>query len=468
MRTRSTQNEDLQDGSAMNSNRLLPRLLFVNPWIHDFAAHDLWVRPLGLLHLAETLAFRGFPFDIVDVLDRFHPAWEGDPRDRRQDTEFGTGHFFKQEIEKPDCLKEVPRRFSRYGASRAAVEARLRALEPPDIILLTSSMTYWYTGVKEMAELLRELFPKARLILGGAYATLMEPHARTTIRPDLVITGPGERPLLNFLSESTGTSFEPGPPVDGLRKVWTHYPVLKSYPLLTSRGCPFRCSFCATHLISPDFTQVPVQTVVSEIRFAASELGQTQFTFYDDALFVRAVHHIKPILRHVAPLGGDLRFHTPNGLLARFIDRELSELMAAGGFVRPRLSLETIRPDRLPDISNKVTRDQYVRALENLHRAGYPPGEIITYLIAALPAQTVQEVEEAVDFVFSTGSTVSLALFSPVPSTREHQRANLPGDIDPLLLNTTVYAFRKDPDLAESLQTLQLSVKNRNNELRND
>ena len=231
---------------------------------------------------------------------------------------------------------------------------------------------------------------------------------------------------------------------------------------MSSRGCPFHCSFCATQVISPGFTQVPVETVVSEIRFAASELNQTQFTFYDDALFVRPDRHIKPILRQAMALGGDLRFHTPNGLLARFIDRELAELMAAVGFIRPRVSLETIHPDRLSDISNKVTRGQYLRAIEHLHHAGYPPGEIITYLIAGLPTQTVEQVEEAVDFAFSAGSTVTLSMLSPIPSTEEYRRANLPADVDPLLLNTTVYPFHRDPDLAGWLQTHQHRIKNRN------
>ena len=26
-----------------------PRILLVNPWIHDFAAYDLWAKPLGLM-----------------------------------------------------------------------------------------------------------------------------------------------------------------------------------------------------------------------------------------------------------------------------------------------------------------------------------------------------------------------------------------------------------------------------------
>ncbi|MFH1132563.1 MAG: hypothetical protein V1754_14595, partial [Pseudomonadota bacterium] len=94
---------------AQTKQNRRPHLLFVNPWIHDFAAHDLWIRPLGLLHLAEYAAAYGFDFDILDVLDRHNPAWKIDPVFFRQDNPRGTGHFFKQQIRKPDCLSHIPR-----------------------------------------------------------------------------------------------------------------------------------------------------------------------------------------------------------------------------------------------------------------------------------------------------------------------------------------------------------------------
>jgi len=44
-------------------------LLLVNPWIHDFAAYDFWVRPLGLLVLASLLRESGCGVRLVDCLD---------------------------------------------------------------------------------------------------------------------------------------------------------------------------------------------------------------------------------------------------------------------------------------------------------------------------------------------------------------------------------------------------------------
>jgi len=36
------------------------RILLINPWIHDFAAYDLWAKPAGLLYLASTLKKNGY------------------------------------------------------------------------------------------------------------------------------------------------------------------------------------------------------------------------------------------------------------------------------------------------------------------------------------------------------------------------------------------------------------------------
>lgn len=46
----------------------MPRLLLVNPWIHDFAAFDLWMRPLGFLELAAALRAQGHAVDYIDLL----------------------------------------------------------------------------------------------------------------------------------------------------------------------------------------------------------------------------------------------------------------------------------------------------------------------------------------------------------------------------------------------------------------
>ncbi len=75
-----------------------PEILLVNPWIHDFAAYDLWARPLGLLILATRLREAGWEPRFVDCLDTDHPEME--PVKVRKHFH---GRFAKRTIPKPSA-----------------------------------------------------------------------------------------------------------------------------------------------------------------------------------------------------------------------------------------------------------------------------------------------------------------------------------------------------------------------------
>ena len=143
-----------------------PHILLINPWIHDFAAYDFWAKPLGLLSLASILRCHGFNISYIDCLDRFHPqATPTDPYAR-----FGRGPYLKTRISKHPGLADIPRHFSRYGIRKAWLKEDLLAIEPPDLVLMTSMMTYWYPGVQETIGVVREIFPEVTIILGGIYS----------------------------------------------------------------------------------------------------------------------------------------------------------------------------------------------------------------------------------------------------------------------------------------------------------
>ena len=51
-------------------------LLLINPWIYDFAAYDLWIKPLGLLYLAGVLKKNHYCLSYIDCLDMHDPLME--------------------------------------------------------------------------------------------------------------------------------------------------------------------------------------------------------------------------------------------------------------------------------------------------------------------------------------------------------------------------------------------------------
>jgi len=167
-----------------------PGLILINPWIYDFAAFDLWSKPLGLLYIAGTLRKLGFDIHLIDCLSVHHPGMKSErstPLPRRQS--FGTGKFWRKEVPRPPLLKHIPRPFSRYGISRELLVHELKGMENPAAILVTSLMTYWYPGVKEVISLAREIHPEVPVLVGGIYANLCREHALEFSGADQVLGG---------------------------------------------------------------------------------------------------------------------------------------------------------------------------------------------------------------------------------------------------------------------------------------
>lgn len=435
----------------MNSKRIL----CINPWIYDFTAYDLWSKPLGLLYIAAFLRERGLAVDWLDCLDRSHPALlKYQKRARAHVRRYGIGPFYREIIDKPGVLDFVPRHFCRYGWPEEIFRDELRAIPRPDAILVTTLMTYWYQGPQRVVEICREVFPKIPIILGGVYASLMPHHAQQAIRPDYLVTGPGEIQVAEILANTLALPTL----MDNLPAVLDEYPWpafdfyshLDYLIVTTSRGCPYRCSFCATHQLNPQFYQRQPEAVINEILTQTRCVNVRDVAFYDDALLLNREKHIGPILEGLIKRTQKLRFHTPNGLHPRFIDREMAELMIKANFKTIRLSLESVAAERQADIHGKITPGEMTQAVDHLTKAGYRPRDLETYIIMGLPGQPLAEVLESVLYANSLGIQVRLASFSPIPGTADYEKAVrqglYPPDMDPLLTNKTIMPLYRTTD----------------------
>lgn len=415
-----------------------PRLLLINPWIYDFAAYDYFARPLGLLHLAGWLGAQGAQVHLLDCLDVPHV----------QPGPFGTGRYPKEIVPTPAALRDIPRRFGRYGIGEADFRARLAALPRPNAVLVTSLMTYWYPGVIAAIALVREHFPGVPVILGGIYASLCPEHARTNSAADLVLPGPWETSLPPYLADLGLGQFSASVPAD-LDEL--PYPALDllphlSYiPILTSRGCPLDCDYCASRLLQPSYRRRRPAAVVAELVHWQERLGLKDAAFYDDALLLHFQDQLLLILEELARRGLSFRFHTPNGLQARLITKEVAGWLKRAGFTTLRLGVETTalgpqRPDR------KLRAGELETALAHLQEAGFGPKEIGVYLLMGLPDQDEGEVAAAIRRVQQLGATPVLAQYSPIPGTALWPRAVAASRYDlanePLGHNNSVFPCR--------------------------
>lgn len=442
-----------------------PHLLLVNPWITDFAAYDFWLKPMGLLYLAGVLRRAGCTVRLVDCTDRAHPellSWQGlsQPANRS----WSTGKFLRTPIPKPAVYRKMPRLYARYGMP-AEVFTKLCLDGPkPDAILVTSGMTYWYPGVQTTIAILRQLFGDTPILLGGIYATLCTDHARQFSGADLVIAGEAEACIERIVREVTANTrrdvdfgTEDGNRVTEARNdafsldalpfpAFDLYPKLQAAAIMTSRGCPLKCTFCASRLVSGQYRWRSIDGVIAELDWLHCGLGVNEFAFYDDALLTNRDRHFLPLCEKIIQHEITATFHTPNGLQAKFIDTTTAALMWQAGFKTIRLAYESGSKERQHDMSNKVSNENFARAVTNLYAAGFGPHELDAYVIMALPGQPIHEILWSMAYVHSLGVGIRLAAFSPIPGTVEYDRAVARGemtvDTDPLLTNNSILPSR--------------------------
>ncbi len=194
-------------------------------------------------------------------------------------------------------------------------------------------------------------------------------------------------------------------------------PGLNFIPLLTSRGCPFSCDYCASGLLSPGYQRRSPRAVVEELMHWRRRLNLMEVAFYDDALLVDADDHLLVILEELARRGAAFRFHTPNGLHARFITPQVAFWLKRAGFATLRLGVETAAP-HTQRLDRKLPEGELEAALRYLQEAGFSRKELGVYLLLGLPRQDDREVAASIRRVWDLGATPVLALYSPIPGTK--------------------------------------------------
>lgn len=420
-----------------------PHILCINPWIHDFAAFDFWAKPLGLLSIAAILCEKGLEVSYIDCLDRFHPEesknmkvfWDG------------RGPFRKTEIDLPKGLENIGKKFSRYGIKPQWFAADLKKIKKPDLIFVTSLMTYWATGVKETIEMVKEAYPDVPVVLGGIYASLCYEHANKDTLADLVIKGSGEHHLKKIIRDFTGFELDdnnlsgdldalPFPALDLQHKI--------AYaPILTSRGCPFSCEYCASSFLEPEIRRRSPENVFREIEHWHQNFGVQNFAFYDDALLVNSKQHAFPLFEKIIASKMDVWFHTPNALHIKEITEQAARLMFKAGFKTIRMGLETTDFSKTRNHDGKVSKNEFYTAVENLKAAGFEKKQIGAYLLCGLPGQNLDEVQISMHLVKQTGIHPVLAYYTPIPHTPMWETAVTHSKFDllehPVFTNNTLF-----------------------------
>ena len=188
----------------------------------------------------------------------------------------------------------------------------------PDEIWITSYFTYWAKYVKEAVQYYRRLYPKAKIVVGGVYASLMPRHCKEYTGCDEVYVGVFEE----------AENFDPD---------YSFIPDIDYQATWTTRGCLRKCPFCGVPKIIPRF--VFKKSVKEEIKRIVRKYGLRKIVFYDDNFNLNP--YVDKILDELIELkkeGIISKCELITGFDYRELTREQVRKLKKAGFIYPRIS----------------------------------------------------------------------------------------------------------------------------------
>jgi radical SAM superfamily enzyme YgiQ (UPF0313 family) len=232
------------------------------------------------------------------------------------------------------------------------------------------------------------------VIMGGPHVTYLAEEALK--HADFVIRSEGERPLMAFIDAwENGRDWAAVPnlsyrkngqivhnPVLELRQELDQIPFpdfsllkldlkshqrMSSIPVLTSRGCPFDCSFCSvTGMFGKKYRFRSTENIIEELRLYDNR--RNTIFFYDDN-FTANRQRAKELLQAMIRERFKFRWTTQvRADVAR--DPELVRLMKRAGCHTVYIGFESLNPRSLEDMKKRQTVEEIAQAVKVLHGHG--------------------------------------------------------------------------------------------------
>ncbi len=289
-----------------------------------------------------------------------------------------------------------------------------RLLRETDVLCL-----YTMTTVAPRAYELADLFHEkghARVIIGGMHASALPEEAAT--HADQVICGEAESVILDCVEGRTTDKIVNAKPICNLDSIpFPDYSILKTpvrcANIMTSRGCPYRCSFCTTSRMFAPYRERSVDSVIEEIR-EAHAAGFEYMNFEDDN-FTADKERAKEICRRI--IAENLQFKETFFFgrtdLAR--DPELLDLLAKAHLTRVLMGIESLNQASLDEVNKHQSIEDIKRACAACWDHGI---RVIASVVLGLDSDTPQDIRATCAFAKSVGAyQIQPAILTPFPGT---------------------------------------------------
>jgi len=303
--------------------------------------------------------------------------------------------------------------------SEKEIEEKLRAMDPDFFLVQVFTMNR--VGCRRAIEIARKIKPSIPVIAGGVHASIYYGQVLEHYGADYVVIGEGEHTIIDLLATlSAGASVDAvkgiafrrgGRVITGPQRDLIPDKGLDELPfpkhglfigpntemacILTTRGCPFKCSFCCLHTISKRrFRRRSVDSVVDEIAHIADTFKQIKTIQISDDTFTLDQPRAIAICREIIRRGIKMKFLCSARIKPASV--ELFEVMEQAGFVGIGFGLETGSDKLLHAIHKSITRADVINTFKMLKDRKIA---IATYLMVGFPGETEDTVNETIDLI---------------------------------------------------------------------
>jgi anaerobic magnesium-protoporphyrin IX monomethyl ester cyclase len=313
--------------------------------------------------------------------------------------------------------------------------------QPPDLVGIPC-MTVEYPRAVEIARRIKHERADVPVMVGGAHVNAVGPGALEEGEGfDYACVGEGEHlvcELADALERDGDPSTIPGlvsrggdglvvgpprPPPDDYDALpfpaWDLFRPVKTLPLITHRGCPFKCVFCSHNSGFKPRYRTPAN-VLDEVEQVLERFGPTCIRVEDET-FGLHMGRTKAILEGIIARGFHRRVQFSAQTRVHRVDEEFIRLLKTANFETLELGVETGNPEVLRKIKKGITLEQVEYAVALAKANGL---KVWCKFILGHPDETHAEIRDTVDFIAKINPhQLSVSIMTPFPRTPIHELA---------------------------------------------
>ena len=371
------------------------------PWHRLFESHYNGL-PLGICYISSYLNKNGIDSKV----------YNGD---------FKNSDIYQSQFDRLNSYTEYIKKLNNENDPIWKDAIKTITKENPDIVGLSVNQVTLKSALM-IAKLIKQHNSNIKVVFGGPYITITQPKFDNV---DSIIIGEGEEALLEYCKNPKPKIISnrindlnslPFPDRDNLLLKGKH---IEYGHMITGRGCPFNCIFCASKKIWGNSVRLrSVDNVVKEMNEIENKYHTNQYLFRDDTFTIskkRTIEFCDRIKNSNYRWQCDTRIDN--------LSYDILTRMKNSGCYGIRIGVESGNERMLNFINKKITKDKVRQVVKDCKNIGI---NITTYFIVGLPTETNNEVIDTINFIKELDpNDVSISIATPYAGTLLEDTMNI-------------------------------------------